>query len=312
MGLSRLQFDEGNCGFWGLAIVDDFRRIMHDWVAVVDRQLDQYLGERLDCPPGLKEAMRYSLFAGGKRLRPLLVLLAADACRGGIDAAMPAACAIEMVHTYSLIHDDLPAMDNDDFRRGQPTSHRKYDEATAILAGDGLLTLAFEVLCDTKPNITAVQCCRVLANAAGAAGMVGGQADDLKAADGQGTVEWLESLHARKTGALLRAALLMGGLIAGIEEPKLHALAGYGERIGLAFQVADDLLDVEGEAKKLGKNVNKDIEAGKLTFPSLLGIEASRRRARELVEAAKEFLRPFGGQARHLVALADYIVERDR
>jgi geranylgeranyl diphosphate synthase, type II len=282
------------------------------WSAAVDRDLERRLGDRLDCPPRLREAMRYSVFAGGKRLRPLLVLLANEACLGAADAAMPAAAAVEMIHTYSLIHDDLPAMDDDDLRRGLPTCHRKFDEATAILAGDALLTLAFEAVSEMQPSPVAARCVKELAKAAGAVGMVGGQVDDLHADAGPGTLEWLESLHERKTGALLRASLRMGGIAAGASLEQLDALTDYGRQIGLAFQIVDDLLDVEGDAVKLGKDVRKDEAAGKLTYPGLLGVEESRRRAWELMDAARAALAPFGPAGVQLARLAQYIVERDR
>jgi geranylgeranyl diphosphate synthase, type II len=281
------------------------------WSAAVDRDLDRRLGDRLECPPRLREAMRYSVFAGGKRLRPLLVLLANEACLGAADAAMPAASAVEMIHTYSLIHDDLPAMDDDELRRGLPTCHVKFDEATAILAGDALLTLAFETLADMHPSPVAAKCVKELARAAGAIGMVGGQVDDLHVNEGPGTLEWLESLHDRKTGALLRASLRMGGIAAGASAEQLDALTEFGRDIGLAFQIVDDLLDVEGDAGKLGKGVQKDVAAGKLTYPGLLGVDESRRRAWDLLESARDALAPFGPAGVQLSRLAHYIVERD-
>lgn len=309
---SRARFAKQHPGKASMtATTDCLTETMRSWSELVDRSLDRYLDEGA-WPDRLRQAMRYSMFSGGKRLRPILVLLAADACMGALDSAMPAACAVEMVHTYSLIHDDLPAMDDDEMRRGQPTCHRQFDEATAILAGDALLTLAFEVLTDVRPMLAAVECCRFLAQASGAAGMVGGQIDDLNAATGAGTLEWLESLHRRKTGALLSVCLKMGGIIAGADSERQKALMEYGEKIGLAFQIADDLLDVEGDAEKLGKEVRKDDAAGKLTYPGLLGVEESKRRARDLVSSARDSLRPLGPAGSRLVALADYIVERDR
>lgn len=284
---------------------------MQSWRESIDRALEGYLGTALECPPRLREAMRYSLFAGGKRLRPLLVLLASDACFGSIDSALPAAAAVEMIHTYSLIHDDLPAMDDDDTRRGKPACHRQFDEATAILAGDALLTCAFGALADVRPAVVAVNCVRELARAAGAAGMVGGQHDDLRAIHGPRSLEWLESLHARKTGALLTASLRIGGFIAGAGPERLQALQAYGEHIGLAFQIVDDVLDVEGSAHKLGKPVRKDREAGKLTYPELLGIAESRRRAEELAALARQDLVALGPSAYRLAALADFIIHRD-
>ncbi|MGL4461573.1 MAG: polyprenyl synthetase family protein [Planctomycetia bacterium] len=286
--------------------------LLASWTGLVDEALDRRLQAADGWPDRLREAMRYSTFAGGKRLRPLLVLLAADACLGALDAALPAACAVEMVHTYSLIHDDLPAMDDDDFRRGLPTCHKQFDEATAILAGDALLTLAFEALTDVRPSAVGLQCVRVLAAASGSVGMVGGQVEDLRAAEAPATLERLQSVHERKTGRLLAASLEMGALAAGATDAQRDALLHYGRKVGLAFQIADDLLDVVGDAAKLGKGVGKDHAAGKLTYPGLLGIDESRRQARELVQAACDHLRPFGPAGRRLAQLADYIVERDR
>jgi len=265
------------------------------------------------CPDRLALAMRYSLLGGGKRTRPLLALLAAEACGADPEDALPAACALEMVHTYSLIHDDLPAMDDDDLRRGRPTCHKAFDEATAVLAGDGLLTLAFEIILrDTRPE-AAARCALALAEAAGPSGMVGGQMADLEA-EGRddANVEALEAIHRRKTGALLRAALRMGGLVAGAPEASLRALDVYGHAVGLAFQIVDDLLDVQGDEAKLGKRVGKDSGLGKWTYPGLLGVEGSRARARQLADEAVAALAPLGGRGDRLRALAVQLLERDR
>ncbi len=266
------------------------------------------------CPSRLAAAMRYSVMAGGKRLRPVLCLMAAEACGADPRTALPAACALEMVHTYSLIHDDLPAMDDDDLRRGRPTCHKTFDEATAILAGDGLLTLAFEVLArHVTPAEAAAGCVRALAEAAGPAGMVGGQMADLQA-EGRddGTTEALEAIHRRKTGALLCAALRMGAIVAGGDEASLHALDVYGHAVGLAFQIIDDLLDVQGDEAKLGKRVGKDFELGKWTYPGFLGIEGSRQRARQLADEAVSALAALGDRGNRLRALALDLLERDR
>lgn len=287
------------------------------------RHVDEAIGRFLpgvdresrgDCPPRLAEAMHYSVRAGGKRLRPILTLLASEACGAGPGAALPAACALELIHTYSLIHDDLPAMDDDDLRRGLPTCHRAFDEATAILAGDALLTLAFEIISQhTEPPAVALACIRVLAEAAGPMGMVGGQMADLLAeARSDATVAALEAIHRRKTGALLRAAPRMGGLVAGASEAELAALDAYGRDVGLAFQIVDDLLDVEGDEVKLGKRVQKDSNHGKWTYPALLGTSASRERARQLASDAVAALEPFGDRACLLRALAWKLIERDR
>jgi geranylgeranyl diphosphate synthase type II len=291
---------------------DSFPQVLQAWGELVDRSLEHYVGQGLLGPDRLTEAMRYSLFAGGKRLRPVLVLLACEACGGLPDAAIPAACAVEMVHTYSLIHDDLPAMDDDEYRRGQLTCHRKFDEATAILAGDALHTLAFEVLAEIQPSAIAIRCVRELAAAAGPAGMVGGQIDDLNPPHTRVGIEWLSSLHSRKTGALLIASLRMGGLIGGASDAQLEALSTYGQAVGLAFQIADDVLDVEGDPKRMGKGVQKDDAAGKLTYPNLIGVEQSKEKAAQMIDQATRSLALFGSAGTTLQSLARYVVERDR
>jgi geranylgeranyl diphosphate synthase type II len=283
----------------------------------VDEALDRYLPVADDasgCPSRLAEAMRYSVTAGGKRLRPVLALMAAEACGADPDLALPGACALELVHTYSLVHDDLPAMDDDDLRRGRPTCHKAFDEATAILAGDGLLTLAFEIIArDVRPAEAAAASVRLLAEAAGPAGMVGGQMADLEAEERRdGTVAALEAIHRRKTGALLRASLGLGAIAAGAEEPTRRTLDVYGRAVGLAFQVVDDLLDVQGDEAKLGKRVGKDTGLGKWTYPGFLGIEGSRLKAVQLAEEAVAALAPLGERGARLAALARDLVERDR
>jgi geranylgeranyl diphosphate synthase type II len=265
------------------------------------------------CPESLRAAIRHSLLAPGKRLRPLLVLMAAEACGGSADRAMPAACAVEMIHTYSLIHDDLPAMDDDDLRRGLPTCHKKYGEATAILAGDALLALAFQVLAQgIQPPEVAAACCAALAEAAGACQLVGGQADDVSGELADGGLLALESIHRRKTGAMISVSLRLGALAAGAGEEAVAALDRYGRCLGLAFQITDDLLDVRGEEATVGKRVGKDSERGKLTFPTLLGLDASSRRAEELVGEASAAVAPLGPLASSLEALARYVLERNR
>ncbi|MCA9025968.1 MAG: polyprenyl synthetase family protein [Planctomycetaceae bacterium] len=305
---------------------------LSQWRTTVEDCLRVRLESSPDCPDRLREAMAYSLMAGGKRLRPLLVLMACEACGGEIEAAMPAACAIEMVHTYSLIHDDLPAMDDDDERRGKPTNHIQFDEATAILAGDALLTLAFEILATELSSAeVAAACCADLAGAAGMCGMVGGQMADLLAESGEGRdsdrkisphpsppsplnrqLSTLENIHRRKTGRLLCSALTMGGRIAGANPQTLRSLTTYGEAIGLAFQIADDLLDVCGDSETMGKRVRKDTNAGKLTYPALLGEAESRLRAEQLVCDACQAVAIFGSRGQRLEAMAHYIIARDR
>jgi geranylgeranyl diphosphate synthase type II len=278
---------------------------------MIDGALDRYSNLEDDCPAQLREAIRYSLLAPCKRLRPTLVLFAAEACGGAREAALPAACAVEMIHTYSLIHDDLPAMDNDDLRRGRPTCHKAYGEAMAILAGDALLTLAFEILArDLRPAVAA-KACAALAEAAGATALVGGQADDLSLEHTAGDLATLENIHRRKTGAMFLASLRLGGYTAGADESQQSALEQFGKKIGLAFQIADDLLDVEGDEAAMGKRVGKDSQHGKLTFPSLLGIEESRSRAQQLIDEACEALTPLGEKRAALEVLARYIVERN-
>jgi geranylgeranyl diphosphate synthase, type II len=288
----------------------------------VEGHLPKMLRHAEGCPESLMEAMRYSLLAPGKRLRPTLVVLTSQACGGSMEQALPAACAVEMVHTYSLVHDDLPAMDNDDLRRGQPTAHKKFGEAMAILAGDALLTLAFQVLASEYPSATAAACCRELALLAGAIGMVGGQVNDLTwegkipGRTARGTLEDLETIHAGKTGALFRACVRLGLLTAqgempgGLDAEKRRHLDRYAARLGLAFQITDDLLDVEGDSSVAGKRVGKDATSGKLTYPGLLGVEESRQRLQQLRRDAEESLNPFGPAAKPLADLMSLILER--
>ena len=265
------------------------------------------------CPNRLAQAMRYSLMAGGKRLRPILAIWSAEACGVSGDQAMPVAVALEMIHTYSLIHDDLPAMDDDDLRRGMPTCHKAYDEATAILAGDGLLTLAFEVVArEQKPLDVVGECVQILADAAGPCGMVAGQMADLAAEDRtDSNLEELEAIHRRKTGALLCAALRLGATVAKASDEQKDALERYGWSVGLAFQVVDDLLDATGDEAKMGKRVGKDSGLGKWTYPGLIGVESSRAHARTLADSAISALNIFDERADRLRALAHQIVERD-
>lgn len=300
----------------------------------IDEALGQWLSRiAATGPAAVHEAMAYSLFAPGKRLRPLLVALACEAAGGALELALPSACAVEMIHTYSLIHDDLPAMDDDDLRRGQPTCHKKFGEALAILAGDALLTAAFEVIATGYPSRTAAVSCLELAKGAGAVGMVGGQVLDLQAegrlggkeeptsppypeGKGAGGIGLLEDIHARKTGALFRSSLRMGVFAAQAERPAgpdpqaLAAADAYAAAFGLAFQVTDDLLDVESTADKAGKRVGKDAARGKLTYPGLLGVEESRRRAAELGQQAVAAAEQLGSPL--LADLARYVVQRDR
>jgi geranylgeranyl diphosphate synthase, type II len=279
----------------------------------IEAALDSYSNLGEGCPVKLREAIRYSLLAPGKRLRPILVLLASEACGGLIEDALPAASAVEMVHAYSLIHDDLPAMDDDDLRRGRPTCHKAFDEATAILAGDALLARAFEVLAkNVHPSALAAACCAALAEAAGACNLVGGQADDMAGTHFDGGLDLLESIDRRKTGALIHVSLRLGGIIAQADARQLSILDQYGRHVGLAFQIIDDLLDVNCSEQSLGKRVGKDARQGKLTFPGVLGIDQSARYAGELINKACQVLEPLGSRAAGLDALARYVLKRNR
>jgi geranylgeranyl diphosphate synthase type II len=290
-----------------LELADTSRRLRVE----IDAALAAHTQYGDDVPPHLADAIRHSLLAPCKRLRPLLVLMACRACGYDHRAALPAACAVEMIHTYSLIHDDLPAMDDDDLRRGRPSCHAKFGEASAILAGDALLAQAFQVLAEELEPAQAARCCAVLARAAGPENLVGGQEDDLKAQFADLGIEQLERIHRRKTGALIRASLALGGIVSRGSPEQLAALDAYGQRLGLAFQIVDDLLDLESTAEALGKRTGKDSGRGKLTFPALLGIDESRRRAGELALGATDALSAFGPRGSDLAALARYVVERN-
>lgn len=265
-------------------------------------------------PRQLHRAMRYSLLAGGKRLRPALLLTSGEAFGATADDLMPAACAIELIHTYSLIHDDLPAMDNDDLRRGRPTCHKAFGEAVAILAGDALLTQAFRVLSADGPRRDPAKQLRVIREIATAAGsiegMIGGQMADIESEGKRVDAETLEYIHRSKTGALITAPVVVGGIIAGASEDQLEKLRAYGERIGLAFQIADDILDVTSTSERLGKTPGKDLAANKATYPSVHGIEASERRARELVDEAVAIISSLGSSVDMLREIARFIVAR--
>ncbi len=265
-------------------------------------------------PEKIYEAMRYSLLAGGKRLRPILCLATCELTGGSMEMAMPTACALEMIHTMSLIHDDLPAMDNDDYRRGKLTNHKVYGEDIAILAGDGLLAYAFEYLAVHTKGVAPERLLKVVArlgNAVAATGLVGGQVVDL---DCEGaadiTVKTLNFIHTHKTGALLEASVVSGAELASADEDTLAKLTQYARNIGLAFQIVDDVLDITATDEELGKTAGKDLTAQKATYPSLWGIDESRRQAQQLVEAAKAALAPFGEKALPLIAIADYITNR--
>lgn len=283
--------------------------------AIIEREILRLLGPAENYPPTLYRSMHYSLFAGGKRIRPILSIAAAEAAGGEIEAAIPVAVAVEMIHTYSLIHDDLPAMDNDDLRRGKPTNHRVFGEATAILAGDALLTLAFMILSgDTlKEHIPPGKVLQIIHETglgSGPYGMVGGQQLDMESEGKKIDFKLLEQMHLKKTGALIRAAIRGGGIAGGATETQLLPLTDYAEKVGLGFQIADDILDVEGCTEETGKSMGKDITQRKNTYPSLIGLEESKALERRLVDGAIEALRGFDERADPLRLIAEYIVER--
>jgi geranylgeranyl diphosphate synthase type II len=290
---------------------------LHQYLNEIRRQVDEEL-ERLlpgaqEYPPSIHQAMRHSVFAGGKRLRPILCLESGRLFQGEEKSLVHLGCALELIHTYSLIHDDLPALDNDDLRRGKPTCHRVYGEATAILAGDALLTLAFEVLSapGLLPEGRSPRIIHELAHAIGTrGGMVGGQVVDLEAAGRQTDAATLQYIHSAKTGAFIRAAVRCGALGANAPEEDLARLTVYGARIGLAFQIADDLLDVTGSKEELGKSVGKDGQQQKATYPAIHGLEESQRIASQLVREACAALEPYGDRAQTLHEIAHFLITR--
>ena len=283
---------------------------------VVNRALDRFLPPADTFPTSIHEAMRYSVFAGGKRLRPILVIGAAEVAGGAIEPVLPTACAFELIHTYSLIHDDLPAMDDDDFRRGRPTSHKVFGEAVAILAGDALFTLGVRLLAESflvgaaDPALLP-QLLAEVTDAAGTPGMIGGQVVDIESEGRVVSPDVLEYIHTHKTGALIRAAVRSGVLLSGASAEARQALTSYGERLGLAFQIVDDILDLEGDQETMGKAVGSDQRKKKVTYPDLHGLEPARRMATDLIREAKDPLDLFGDKATPLRALADFILARN-
>jgi len=279
---------------------------------LVDGELDRLVPPETTLPETIHRAMRYSLFAGGKRIRPILCIEAARTVADETDGILAAACSLEMIHTYSLIHDDLPALDNDDYRRGKLTNHKVFGDAMAILAGDSLLTAAFEVLAKmSAPADRKVRLIAELATASGTVGgMIGGQVADLEGEGKPPTPELLESIHRAKTGALLRASLRMGAIFAGANDEQYAALSCYGEHVGLAFQIVDDILDVEESSEALGKTAGKDAAQHKITFPAVYGLETSHEMAEKECGLAHEVLGLFGERAARLHELADLIVHR--
>ena len=278
----------------------------------VDTALGHYLPTARTKPATLHQAMRYSLFAGGKRIRPLLTFAAAEACNGKLGDAMPLACAVECIHTYSLVHDDLPSMDNDDFRRGRPTSHKVYGEGVAILAGDALLTQAFEIAAKARgwPRYRHAALIAELTETAGSLQLIAGQVADLEGESKQLTLPQLRYIHERKTSALLTCSVRLGGMSANCTPTQLKALTDFGYHVGLAFQVIDDILDVTQTTQQLGKTAGKDQAASKATYPAIVGLEKSKKIAKQLTTKAFAALKPFKGKAIALEALAGYLLNR--
>ena len=281
--------------------------------AEVDRALDRFLPSAKTRPATIHQAMRYSLFAGGKRLRPILCLAAAEACGAPAKVALPLACAVECIHTYSLVHDDLPSMDNDDFRRGRPTCHKAFGEGIAVLAGDALLTIAFEIATTAEPTrrYSLREIIRELATGAGSRKLIAGQVADLEGEGKPATRAQLRYIHENKTAALLTTTVRLGAMSATATAPQLEAITKFGRSLGLAFQVIDDILDVTQTSEKLGKSAGKDVAAQKATYPAVIGLKKSRLEARRLTSQAHDALAHFGKKADPLRALANHLLERD-
>lgn len=279
----------------------------------VDRALDRFLPRKSTRPATIHQAMRYSLFAGGKRLRPILCLAAAEACGGKIGATLPLACAIECIHTYSLVHDDLPSMDNDDLRRGRATCHKVFGDGIAILAGDALLTIAFEIAAHVKSTkrYDLREIFREIATAAGSQKLIAGQVADLEAEGRRITRDQLRYIHENKTAALLTTSVRLGAMAANANVKQLAAITAFGRALGLAFQVIDDILDVTQTSEKLGKSAGKDVAAKKATYPAVIGLDKSRAEARRLTSKAHSSLQSLGENAAVLRALADYLLQRE-
>lgn len=291
----------------------DLRSYLRARQEEVDRALDRFLPKASAKPATIHKAMRYSLFAGGKRLRPILCLAAAEACGGELKRALPLACAMECIHTYSLIHDDLPSMDNDDFRRGRPTCHKVFGDGIAVLAGDALLTIAFEIAAQTEawPRYDLREIIREIAIAAGSRKLIAGQVADLEAEGKTQTRAQLRYIHENKTAALLTTSVRLGAMSANATPTQLSAISDFGRALGLAFQVIDDILDVTQTSEKLGKSAGKDIAAHKATYPAVIGLEKSRAEASRLTKLAHDALDSLGKKAAILHALANHLLERE-
>ncbi|MGB9082198.1 MAG: polyprenyl synthetase family protein [Desulfuromonadaceae bacterium] len=294
----------------------DLKAYLKEQCARIDAALDRFLPGETELPHSVHKAMRYSVFAGGKRVRPILMLAACQAVGGDTGRAIPAACAMEMIHTYSLIHDDLPAMDDDDFRRGNPTNHKVFGEAIAILAGDALLTEAFKLAsdprfadgCDPSGLLAVIH---EIASCAGSYGMVGGQVIDMESEGSQDIdLATVQYIHTHKTGALIKASVVAGALLGGADGQQLTAITRYGEAAGLAFQIADDILDIEGTTEEIGKDAGSDQARGKATYPAVMGLVAAKEEARSMMDEALRALEIFGAEADPLREIARYIVRR--
>jgi geranylgeranyl diphosphate synthase, type II len=279
----------------------------------IDRALHRFLPKENAPPPTIHKAMRYSLFAGGKRLRPILCLAAAEGCKGKVTEALPLACAMECIHTYSLVHDDLPSMDNDDFRRGRATCHKVFGDGIAVLAGDGLLTVAFEIAARAKPTrrYSMSEILREIAVAAGSRKLIAGQVADLEAEGKKVSRAELRYIHENKTAAMITASVRLGAMSANADAKKLRAITKFGYALGLAFQVIDDILDVTQTTEKLGKSAGKDVAAQKATYPAVIGLDASRAEARRLTNIAQNALKIFGRKAEPLREIANYLLIRE-
>jgi geranylgeranyl diphosphate synthase, type II len=294
----------------------DLKSYLKEQCTRVDEALDRFLPKDTELPHNLHKAMRYSVFAGGKRVRPILMLAACQAVGGDTELAIPTACAMEMIHTYSLIHDDLPAMDDDDFRRGNPTNHKVFGEAIAILAGDGLLTEAFKLISDPRfsagvPAAARLAVIHEIATCAGSYGMVGGQVVDMES-EGKPDIDLpiVQYIHTHKTGALIKASVKAGAILGGANDQQLAAITRYGKAAGLAFQIADDILDIEGTTEEIGKDAGSDEARGKATYPAVMGLAAAKQEAQDMMDESMRALEIFGAAADPLREIAQYIVKR--
>jgi geranylgeranyl diphosphate synthase type II len=293
----------------------NIKEYLNEMKTLVDNALERHIPSNNTYPPEIFKSMRYSLFAGGKRLRPILVIASAETVGGKREAVLPFACAIEMIHTYTLIHDDLPAIDNDDFRRGKPTNHKEFGEAIAILSGDALLTMAFQIMSDARlmPNINPSVILRAInevANAVGVFGTIGGQVVDIQSSGKNLDIPTLEYIHTHKTGEMILSAVRAGAILSGCEDDELNALTRYAENIGLAFQVVDDILDVEGKSEVMGKTAGSDERMKKVTYPAVFGLAESKKIASRLIDNSIKSLEMFGDKAEVLKDISEYIIAR--